>query len=89
MIRFDMKEFDFLEYRIKQILKDTKDFLVDPEMAKESAFLQILQQLAEEPSIIRKASFREPARQYLEKYENEWEKEEGLFRYNEWLKNKL
>jgi hypothetical protein len=89
MIRFDMKEYEFLEYRIKQILKENKDFLAEPDSAKENEFLRLLQQLSEDPSLIRKASFRDPAKNYIAEFQKEWTKDEVLFRYNEWLQNKI
>jgi len=89
MIRFDMKEYDFLEYRIKQILKESKEFLNEPGIVKEFEFLTLMQYLAEDPSGFKKAPFRESAKNYLMKYEKDWENEDALFRYDEWLKNKL
>ena len=89
MIRFDMKENEFIEYRIKQIYKDYKDFLSTPEAAKEIEFMQLIQKAAESPGMLRKPEFRNEALKYLETYSNEWTKEEVLFRYNEWLEMKL
>jgi hypothetical protein len=89
MIRYDMKEYDFMEYRTKQIQKENKIYLSTPVAAKENIFLQLIQKLADDPSAIRKAPFRTKAAKYLEDYEKEWGKEEVLFRYNEWLANKL
>jgi hypothetical protein len=89
MIRYDMKEFDFLEYRIKQILKDNKDYLSELAVAKENIFLQFMQKLSEDQGAIKKAQFRVQIKKYLEEFEKEWTKEEVLFRYNEWLENKL
>ncbi len=89
MIRFDMKEYEFIEYRVKQIFKDYKDFLSKPESAKEVEFMQLIQKAAENPGMLRKPGFRAEAQKYLETYSNEWTKEEVLFRYNEWLEMKL
>ena len=89
MIRFDMKEYEFIEYRIKQIFKEYKDFLAKSEAAKEVEFMQLIQKAAESPGILRKPDFRDQTRKYLQTYSNEWTKEEVLFRYNEWLEEKL
>jgi len=89
MIRFDMKEYEFISYRIKQIYKDYKDFLSKPEAAKEVEFMQLIQKAAESPGMLRKPEFRTEALKYLETYSHEWTKEEVLFRYNEWLEMKL
>jgi hypothetical protein len=89
MIRYDMKEYDFIEYRTKQIMKENKEYLAELEAAKENVFLQLMHQLAEDPSLVRKGPFRDSAKKYLDEYEKEWGKEEVLFRYNEWLENKL
>ncbi len=89
MIRFDMKEYEFIEYRIKQLFKDYKDFLAKPEAAKEVEFMQLIRKAAESPGMLRKPEFRNNAKKYLEKYSTEWTKEEVLFRYNEWLEMKL
>ena len=89
MIRFDMKEYEFIEYRIKQIFKEYKDFLSKPEAAKEVEFMQLIQKAAENPGILRKADFREETRNYLGNYSSDWTKEEVLFRYNEWLEMKM
>jgi len=89
MIRFDMKEYEFIAYRIKQLYKDYKEFLSKPEAAKEIEFMQLIQKAAESPGTLRKPEFRAEALKYLETYSNEWTKEEVLFRYNEWLEMKL
>jgi|SRR6185437_3071898 len=89
MIRFDMKEYEFIEYRIKQLLKDYKEFLAKPEAAKEVEFMQLIQKAAANPGTLRKPEFRKETTAYLEKYSGEWTKEEVLFRYNEWLEMKL
>jgi hypothetical protein len=89
MIRYDMKEYDFIGYRVKQILKDNKDYLGELNAAKENVFLQLVQRLSEDTSAIKKPGFRSEIRKYLDQYQGEWTKEEVLFRYNEWLENKL
>jgi hypothetical protein len=89
MIRFDMKEYDFIEYRVKQILKENKDLLAEDGSKKENVFLILIQQMAEDHSIVRKTAFRDKARKYLKEYEKEWTREEVLFKYNDWLESKI
>lgn len=86
MTRFEMQEYDFLDYRLKQVQKDNKEILEEPRMLKEKLFLQFFEKLAADPQIQRRATFRTEIREYLQNFQNEWNSQEVLFRYNEWLR---
>ena len=88
MIRHELKEFEFIEYRLKQIYKEFKDELAQENLAKEREFLKFIGRIIDAPAVFDKKSFRTDAKKYAEQYKAEWEKEELLFRYTDWLLEK-
>jgi hypothetical protein len=89
MVRYEMKEYDFINYRLKQIIKENKALIQDENFAEERDSLQLFAKLAETPLLIKKSAFREEAKNFIEKYKSHNPEEETLFRYKEWICNKL
>ena len=88
IIRYDLKEFDFLEYRFKQVMKDNKEAIAKPEMIKEKDFLKIFASLSTDNFKTKSLEFKNAVKEYYANYMTEFEEEEPLFRYNEWLAEK-
>jgi len=88
ILRYDLKEFDFLEYRLKQVMKDNKAAIAKPEMIKEKRFLAIYSKLATDNFKTKSAEFKEAVKKYYADFKDEFAEEEPLFRYNEWLLEK-
>jgi tetratricopeptide (TPR) repeat protein len=89
MMRYEMKEFEFLEYRLKQVIKENKDVLELPEMASEKAFFSVLGKMSRAMGNTRDKTMRQKIVQFLEKYPVKDNEEKNLFEYNKWLSGKL
>jgi hypothetical protein len=89
MMRYEMKEYEFLEYRIKQILKENKEMLTSPDMASEKAFFALVGKMGQVFGNTRDKAIRQKIVQFLERFPVKENEEKNLFGYNQWLAGKL
>lgn len=89
MMRYEMKEYEFLEYRLKQVLKENKDILASADMKSEKAFLTLLGKMAEALGNIRDKAIRQKISQFLDHFPVKDDEEKNLFEYNKWLAGKI
>lgn len=89
LIRYDQKEFEIFDYRYRQVIKDNKIALESLGNEKEKKFLDLLGKIALNPLQIKSAAFIKSVQNYLNNFGNEFDGEEVLFKYNDWLKQKV
>jgi hypothetical protein len=89
IMRCELKEFEFLAYRMKQILKENKALLASPDMAAEKAFFGLLEKIAGNMGNVRDKTIRALISKYLDRYPADDNEEKDLFGYTRWLTGKL
>lgn len=89
MVRYETKELDVVDYRLKQIIKDNRELLEDKAMEKEKQFLNIFSRMAEDSSLTRKSIFKNEISEYLSRHKEEWTKGDPPFKYYQWLTEKI
>jgi len=88
IIRYELKDFDLLEYKINQLRKDFKEYLNLKENVKEKEFITILK------SIINSADFRKDkklfqrVKLFLDSTEATSAEETEIINYKDWLREK-
>jgi tetratricopeptide (TPR) repeat protein len=86
MVRFELHDFDYLEYRIRQIKKDFRQFLRQPEFMKEKEFLGIILQLDYSKTIPSKLN---KINQFIDNYKDTSESDDEIINYGTWLSDKI
>lgn len=89
MVRYETRELDVADYRMKQIMKDNRELLEEPAMEKEKNFLDIFGRLIDDQSLMRNAHFRQTVSDYLLQHHEIWEKEDVPFKYYTWLAGRM
>jgi hypothetical protein len=88
IVRYELKDFDLLEYRMKQVQKDFKGKLNLPEYEREYHLIEIISELIYTNSIRSNATLKSKIEAFLaskdvSKFYSE------MINYNEWIKSKL
>jgi tetratricopeptide (TPR) repeat protein len=86
MVRYELKDFEYLEYRITRIRKDYKSILRQEEFLKEKEFLGIVHNLdfnKSDPKGIRKIN------QFIDTYIFTTDSDDEIINYGNWLKDKI
>lgn len=89
MMRYEMKEYEFLQYRLRQVVKENKELLASPEMASEKAFLALIGKMAEGLGNTRDKTLRQKIVTFLERWPAAESEEKNLFAYHKWLAGKI
>lgn len=89
IIRYELGDFDFLEYRIKQIKKDFKKNLQSPENERELQLIQIIEQLLNSTSIRNNKSLFSAISLFIENETNEQTAASEMINYKSWLSSKI
>ena len=89
IVRFELSDFDYLEYRIKQVRKDFKTKLSTRENQREKILLEIIEELVYTNSIRSNKELSAKIASFID-FEN---KEDRLYSemidYNNWIKEKM
>lgn len=86
MIRFELRDLEYLEYRIARMKKDFRDLLKKEEFLKEKDFMLIIARLdiaGGEPSTLRKINL------FIDKYRNSGDSDDEIINYANWLNDKM
>lgn len=89
LIRFELKDFDFLEYRIKQVKKDFKNELKLSENKREQELIAIIMELMYTNSIRSSKELSKKINNFINIDERDYRLYSEMINYNTWLKNKL
>jgi tetratricopeptide (TPR) repeat protein len=86
MVRYELSDFEYLDYRIGRIRKDFKDLIRNQEFLKEKEFLLIISklQIADQSRATMKKM-----KQYVEKYKDYSDGDDEIINYTHWLNSKI
>lgn len=88
IIRHELKDFDFLEYRIGQVLKDYKELINQPENAREKDLLKIIEVMAREGFSKSNKSLMKKVTGFLQQ-KQELAEDTEMINYSKWLNEKI
>ncbi len=86
MIRYELRDLEYLEYRIQKIRKDFKDLLRKEEFLKEKEFMALVPGLelgAGEPRMLKKTQ------QFIDNYSVSSDSDNEIINYGNWIKEKI
>ena len=89
LIRYELNDFDYLEYRIKQVRKDFKEKLTLQENSRELKLLEIISELIYTNSIRSNKQLLEKINHFIEDKSQEERLYSEMIDYNDWLKSRL
>ncbi len=89
LIRYELNDFDYLEYRIKQVRKDFKEKLTLEENSRELKLLEIISELIYTNSIRSNKQLLEKINHFIEDKPQEERLYSEMIDYNDWLKSRL
>ena len=86
MVRFELNDFEYLDYRIGRIRKDFKNLLRNEEFLKEKEFLLIISklQIAEHSRTTNRKII-----QFIDNYTDSSDGDDEIINYSYWLKAKI
>lgn len=85
MIRYELRDMQYLEYRIQKIRREFRDFLRRPEFLKEKEFLNLIGRLETDSS---KPAFVKSISQFIDNYKDTDESDAEILSYANWLSEK-
>jgi len=86
MIRYELRDLEYLEYRITRMKKDFRELLKKEEFLKEKDYMLIISRLelaGGEPATLRKINF------FIDKYKNSGDSDDEIINYGNWLNDKI
>jgi hypothetical protein len=89
IIRYELNDFDFLEYRMKQVGKDFKDLLATKENEREKLLLEIISELIYTNSIRSNKELSAKITDFIDEDKIEDRLYSEMINYNNWLSKKL
>lgn len=89
LIRYELQDFDFLEYRIKQVKKDFKNELKLTENKRENELITIISQMMYTNSIRSNKELSKKINNFINIDERDYRLYSEMINYNAWLKTKL
>jgi hypothetical protein len=89
MIRFELNDFDFLDYRIDQMKKDYAALLNKKENAREKEFIEIILSLTVVENIEKNKKLLNRINDFIKQREDDEADDTEMINYNNWLKGKL
>lgn len=88
IIRHELQDFDFLEYRIGQVEKDYKSLITKEENTREKDLLKIIGIMAREGFSTSNKKLMKRVEQFLQ-YKQELAEDTEMINYSKWLKGKM
>lgn len=88
IIRHELKDFDFLEYRLGQVEKDYKKLINLPENNREKELLDIISIMAKEGFTMGNKALIKKVEKFLQ-HKQELAEDTEVINYSEWLKAKM
>lgn len=89
IIRYELNDFDFLEYRMKQVGKDFKELLATKENDREKLLLEIISELIYTNSIRSNKELSAKITDFIDEDKIEDRLYSEMINYNNWLSKKL
>ncbi|TSA49291.1 MAG: hypothetical protein D4R43_04115 [Sphingobacteriales bacterium] len=88
MIRFELNEYETLEYRIKQTKKDFKNLLTESPFKKESEMLNLLSVMMHSASVMKDKKLEQQINQFIKTHQKTSD-DTDVIKYIPWLKSKV
>lgn len=89
IIRFELKDFDFLEYRIDQLKKDYTVLLAKEENEREKEFIEIILSMMVTQEIEKNKTLLARIKYFIRQTVDQGIDDTEMINYNDWLKGKL
>lgn len=89
IIRFELKDFDFLEYRIAQMKKDYAILFSNEENSREEEFVEIILTMMVTPEIEKNKTLLTRIKNFMKQSGDKGIDDTEMINYNNWLKGKL
>lgn len=89
IIRYELNDFDFLEYRMKQVEKDFKEQLSFQENNREKVLLEIIKELIYTNSIRSNKDLHQKIIRFVDETKEESRLYSEMINYNRWLSKKI
>ena len=89
IIRFELRDLDYLEYRIGRIRKDFKDLLKENQFLKEKEFLSIILTMTNSTADLSDKSLIKKCSEFIDKYKVTEEGDDEILNYTNWLQEKF
>lgn len=89
IIRYELNDFDFLEYRMKQVKKDFKEQLSFMENNREKMLLEIISELIYTNSIRTNKALKQKISDFVDETNEENRLYSEMINYNQWLSKKI
>lgn len=89
IIRFELKDLDYLEYRIGRIRKDFKELLRENQFLKEKDFLTVLLHMTNATGDLKDKQLRKKSMEFIDKYKVRDEGDDEILNYTTWLTEKF
>jgi len=89
VIRYELKDFDLLEYKIGQVRSDFKAFLRQPENDKEKEFIGILRSIINSADFLDQKKLVRRVRSFIESPNRLQDEDTQIISYKKWLTEKL
>lgn len=89
MIRYELKDFDVLEIKIRQVKKDFKEHILNRSNAREVLMVNIINKLIEKESLRTEKSLLVQAKQLILKPLKKETSDADILNYGNWLREKL
>lgn len=89
IIRYDLKDPEFLIYRLEQVKREFHETLKQTEHLKENDFLALLKEMAKTPNARVNKNVRKSAEEFLLRYPQSVSSESEIISYNNWIKERF
>ncbi|MEI6817855.1 MAG: hypothetical protein WCL14_14710 [Bacteroidota bacterium] len=89
IIRYEVNDFDFLDYRIAQIRKDFRELFRSADNEREREFVLILREMVDEDNIQKNPKLLAKINDFINSDQLEWKEDAEVINYSNWLKGKI
>jgi tetratricopeptide (TPR) repeat protein len=89
IIRYELKDYEFLEYRIEQMKKDYRDLLKKEENGREKEFIGLLTKMIKFQDMKFTIPLKKTIREFIRTDDNDGKDDAEVINYSNWLKGKI
>lgn len=89
IIRYELKDFELLDYKINQVRKDFKAYLNQPENIKEKEFIGILKSIINSPSFKTDKKLLNRVKNFVQMKEAKFTDDTDIINFKNWLSDKI
>ena len=89
IMRYELKDFDFLEHKISQVKKDYKEFLAQTEHKREKECISIVNNMMNTGDVKRDKKLVNQIKEFIKSAQKEDLDDTEIIKYNAWLSSKI